>query len=118
MIRSKKGVIQYVIVYTALSVQAHGRKKRLDSDLMRRGRIIDATSAGTVIIESKVGNAYTNRRGEASEVKRLMFAEIMRFVKQVSCTVVLLRLYLVGHQRGPLHTRVSKVYLTNILGDV
>lgn len=74
---------------------------------MRRARIIDATSAGTVIIELEVGNAYANQRGKASEVKTSMFAEIMRFVKQVSCTVVLLRLYLVGHQRGPLHSAIS-----------
>lgn len=58
-------------------------KKQFDSDLMRRARVIDATSAGAVIIELEVGNAYANRRGKGLEVavETNKFAEVMHSIK-------------------------------------
>lgn len=39
-------------------------KTNFDSDLMRRARIIDASSAGTAIVEIYLGHEYSNEGGE------------------------------------------------------
>ena len=38
--------------------------ERFDTDLMRKARVIDATSAGTAVIEVDLSKAYSNRRGK------------------------------------------------------
>ena len=44
--------------------QANKETKYFDSDLMQRACVIDATSAGTAVIEIELGKAYANHRGK------------------------------------------------------
>lgn len=45
------------------STKQMGNTERFDTDLMRRARIIDATSAGTAVFEIDIGKTYSNWRG-------------------------------------------------------
>ena len=41
-----------------------GNTERFDTDLMRRARIIDATSAGTAVFEIDIDKTYSKRGGK------------------------------------------------------
>lgn len=52
------------------STKQMGNTERFDTDLMRRARIIDATSAGTAVFEIDIGKTYSNWRGKNRSIGR------------------------------------------------
>lgn len=52
--------------------QTYKKNQQFDADLMRRVRVIDATSAGTAVLELDMGNEYSNRGGKTLDSATVM----------------------------------------------
>ena len=46
------------------SISTNDCNQQFDADFMRRAKVIDATSAGTVVLELEIGDEYSNAGGK------------------------------------------------------